>query len=131
QPTMRQVCQPILTQQNLPTQRLKQLSRICQGLSVKAHPLVHLGLNALVRWDLWFVGKLNRLISHLRATLPDWLDTIATMDAAGALARYAYLTPDYLWPQHDTTNTTPDTQGLTAGSLGPPLIACAHRVTND
>jgi MutS-like protein len=129
--TMRQICQPILTQQNRPTQSLKQLSRICQGLSVKAHPLVHLGLNALVPWDLWFVGKLNRLISRLRTTLPDWLDTIGTMDAAGALARYAYLNPDYLWPQLEITNTTPDTQGLTASSLGHPLIARTHRVTND
>ncbi|MCA9454221.1 MAG: hypothetical protein KC584_16605, partial [Nitrospira sp.] len=33
--------------------------------------------------------------------------------------------------QLETTNTTPDTQGLTAGSLGHPLIVRAHRVTND
>lgn len=131
QPTMRQVCQSILTQHNRPTLSLKQLSRICQGLSVKAHPLIHLGLNALVPWDLWFVGKLNRLLSRLRTSLPDWLDTIGTLDAASALARYAYLNPDYLWPQLETRNTTPDTRGLTASSLGHPLIARAHRVTND
>lgn len=98
---------------------------------MKAHPLIHLGLNALVPWDLWFVGKLNRLITRLRTALPDWLDTIGTLDAASALARYAYLNPDYLWPQLEATNTAPDTRGLTARSLGHPLIARAHRITND
>lgn len=131
QPTILQVCHSILTKQNRPTQSLKQLSRICQGLSVKAHPLIHLGLNALLPWDLWFVGKLNRLITRLRTSLPDWLDTIGTLDAASALARYAYLNPDYLWPHLEATNTTPETRGLTARSLGHPLIARAHRITND
>lgn len=131
QPTILQICQSLLTQQHRPTQSLKQLSRICQGLSVKAHPLIHLGLNALVPWDLWFVGKLNRLITRLRTALPDWLDTIGTLDAASALARYAYLNPDYLWPQLEATNTGQDTRGLTARNLGHPLIARAHRITND
>ncbi|MDR4461937.1 MAG: MutS family DNA mismatch repair protein [Nitrospirales bacterium] len=131
QPTILKVCQSILTQQHRPTRSLKQLSRICQGLSVKAHPLIHLGLNALVPWDLWFVGKLNRLITRLRTTLPDWLDTVGTLDAASALARYAYLNPDYLWPELETTHTTPDTRGLTARGLGHPLITRAHRITND
>lgn len=131
QPTILQVSQSLVTQHHRPTQSLKQLSRICQGLSVKAHPLIHLGLNALVPWDLWFVGKLNRLIMRLRTTLPDWLDTIGTLDAASALARYAYLNPDYLWPHLEATNTAPDTRGLTAHRLGHPLIARAHRITND
>ncbi|HNP29446.1 MAG TPA: hypothetical protein PKK23_10395 [Nitrospirales bacterium] len=131
QPTIPQVCQSILTQHHRPTQSLKQLSRICQGLSVKAHPLIHLGLNALVPWDLWFVGQLNHLITRLRTTLPDWLETIGTLDAASALARYAYINPDYIWPQLEATNTTPDTRGLTARGLGHPLIARSHRITND
>ncbi|HNP61065.1 MAG TPA: hypothetical protein PKM72_09510 [Nitrospirales bacterium] len=131
QPTIRQVCQSILTKQHRPTQSLKHLSRICQGLSVKAHPLIHLGLNALIPWDLLFVGKLNRLITRLRASLPDWLEIIGTLDAASALARYAYLNPDYLWPHLEATNVTPDTRGLTTCGLGHPLIPRAHRITND
>jgi len=131
QPTIFQVCQSLLTRQDRPTHRLKQLSRICQGLSVKAHPLIHLGLNALVPWDLWFVGKLDRLITRLRTTLPEWLDTIGIVDAASALARFAYLNPDYLWPQLEAGNTDPAIRGLTARSLGHPLIARARRITND
>lgn len=131
QPAMLQVCRTLLTQKNRPTHSLRQLSRICQGLSVKAHPLIHLVLNALVPWDLWFIGKLDRLITRLRTTLPEWLDTIGILDAASALARFAYLNPDYLWPQLETPDTDHDKRGLTARGLGHPLIARSQRITND
>ena len=131
QPAIFQVCQSLLTRQDRPTHSLRKLSRICQGLSVKAHPLIHLGLNALVPWDLWFVGKLDRLITRLRTTLPEWLDTIGILDAASALARFAYLNPDYLWPQLEAGNTDPATRGLTTRGLGHPLIVRAQRITND
>lgn len=131
QPAILQVCHSFLNQTNRPTRSLRQLARICQGLSVKAHPLIHLGLNALVPWDLWFVGKLDRWITGLRTALPEWLDTISSLDAASALARFAYLNPDYLWPQLEPPHTDPHTRGLTARSLGHPLIARSHRITND
>lgn len=131
QPAIFQICHVLLTRKNRPTHSLRQLSRICQGLSVKAHPLIHLGLNVLVPWDLWFVGKLDRLITRLRTTLPEWLDTIGILDAASALARFAYLNPDYLWPHLEASDTDPDKRGLTARSLGHPLIARSQRITND
>jgi hypothetical protein len=131
QPVIRRTCQSLLTPNNRPTRSLRQLNRICQGLSVKAHPLIHLGLNALIPWDLWFVRKFERLIARLRTILPDWLDTISLFDAASALARFAYLNPDYLWPQLEPARTDPENRGLTARGLGHPLIAHAHRITND
>lgn len=131
QPALLQVCQSLLTLNIRPTRSLRQLNRICQGLSVKGHPLIHLGLNALLPWDLWFAGKFDRLITRLRTTLPDWLDTIGIFDAASALARFAYLNPDYPWPQLEPAQTRPDQRGLTARSLGHPLIARAQRITND
>lgn len=129
-PTIRQVCAPLLEQAHRPSRSLGQLSRICQGLSVKAHPLIHLGLNIFIPWDLWFVGRLDRLLHQLRHRLPDWLQTIGILDAASALARFAYLNPDYTWPSREI----PDPHsfpGLTANRIGHPLISHSRRVTND
>ncbi|MDH5426646.1 MAG: MutS family DNA mismatch repair protein [Nitrospirota bacterium] len=131
QPTIRQQCHALLTQHIRPTTCLKQLSRICQGLSVKAHPLVHLALNAIVPWDLLYVGKLQRLLTTLHDTLPTWLETIGQFDAASAMARFAYVNPDYQWPQLETSETPEQQPGLTTTGLGHPLIARAHRIPND
>jgi hypothetical protein len=131
QPTIRQQCKKLLTNDNRPISCLKQLGRICHGLSVKAHPLIHLGLNALVPWDLIYVGKLNRLIMKLQQTLPQWLETIGQFDAASALARFAYVNPDYQWPQLETTDDPQQSPGIKAHEIGHPLITRSHRITND
>lgn len=131
QPTIRQQCEALLTNDIRPTSCLKQLGHICQGLSVKAHPLVHLALNAVLPWDLLYVGKLNRLITALHDRLPDWLKTIGQLDAASALARFAYVNPDYHWPQLETTHEREHGPGLTAYGLGHPLISRSQRIVND
>ena len=131
QPTIRQQCEALLTNDIRPTSCLKQLGRICQGLSVKAHPLVHLALNAVIPWDLLYVGKLNRLIIALKDRLPEWLETIGQFDAASALARFAYVNPDYHWPQLETTHEQEQMPGLTTNGLGHPLISRPQRIIND
>jgi len=131
QPTIRQHLQALLTDKTRPTVYLKQLSRICQGLSVKAHPLIHLALNAFIPWDLLYVGKLDRLIRALQDILPKWLETIGQLDAASALARYAYVNPDYQWPQLETSKTPEQQSGLTTKDLGHPLISHSLRIRND
>ena len=131
QPTIRQHCKELLTNDRRPKSSLKQLGRICHGLSVKAHPLIHLALNALIPWDLIFVGKLNRLITALHGSLPKWLETIGQLDAASALARFAYVSPDYQWPQLEETHEPEHPPGITAHEIGHPLISRSHRITND
>ena len=131
QPTIRHQCEALLSHQTRPTSCLKQLSRICQGLSVKAHPLIHLALNAFIPWDLLYVGKLHRLITTLHDILPQWLEAIGQFDAASALARYAYVNPDYHWPQLETPNTSDCLPGLTTQGLGHPLIAHSQRIRNN
>jgi hypothetical protein len=131
QPTIRQQCNALLTQHTRPTTCLKQLSRICQGLSVKAHPLIHLALNAFIPWDLLYVGKLQRLITTMHDTLPTWLETIGQFDAASALAGFAYVNPDYQWPRLETSEKLDHQPGLTTEGLGHPLIPRSQRVPND
>ncbi|UCH90575.1 MAG: hypothetical protein JSU60_05530 [Nitrospirota bacterium] len=131
QPTIRQQCKALLTNDNRPTSSLKQLGRICHGLSVKAHPLIHLALNALIPWDLIYVGKLHRLITTLHETLPKWLEAIGQLDAASAMARFAYVNPDYQWPHLETTHGPEHPPGITARDIGHPLISRSHRITND
>ena len=131
QPTIREHCQALLTKESRPTICLKQLGRVCHGLSVKAHPLVHLALNALIPWDLLYVGKFDRLMAKLQHTLPQWLETIGQFDAASALARFAYVNPDYQWPQLETAPDREYPPGITAQNIGHPLITRVHRVSNN
>lgn len=120
-----EVCRPLLLPGKTPSILTRQLARTFHGISVKAHPLIHLALNALCPWDLFFTFRLQQAQRQIQTELPTWLDRLAEVEAASALATFAYLHPDYIWPQ--PTNEP----CLTAQGLGHPLIARGPRVTND
>jgi MutS domain V len=122
---MARTCAPLLEAGRSPSSFTRHIARIFHGISVKAHPLVHLALNALAPWDLFFAFRLRQFQERVRARLPLWLDRLAEVEAASALATFAYLHPDYAWP------TQASTVGVVSQNLGHPLIPYTARVSND
>ncbi|SPP63217.1 MutS family DNA mismatch repair protein [Nitrospira lenta] len=118
-------CRVLLETDKAPSALIRRLAWVLHGVSVKAHPLVHLVLNALCPWDLFFTFRLQQFQRRIQHLLPLWLDCLAEVEAASALATFAYLHPSYTWP------TPHRTEALTATGLGHPLIPAGKRVTND
>ena len=116
-----------------PMQHLKQAAGTLHAISIKAHPLVHLATNAVCPWDLWFTRRLSQIQTAIKARLPEWLDGLAEVEAASALATFASLHPEYTWPTPLTTdweqNGTPP--AIKAERLGHPLLPIQTRVAND
>lgn len=118
-------CEPLSRAEIAPSRALHGLARVFHAISVKAHPLVHLLLNALGPWDLFFLSRLRIHQRTLATLLPVWLDRLAEVEAASALATFAALHPSYTWPE-----PTP-AAGVAGTHLGHPLIPASQRVTND
>ncbi len=116
-----------------PMLHLHQAARTLHAISIKAHPLVHLAVNALCPWDLWFSRRLSHIQQAIKNRLPQWLDCLAVVEAASALATFADLHPDYTWPvpliAAGEENGTPP--AFHAARLGHPLLPAKTRVTND
>jgi len=116
-----------------PMMHLHRAARILHAISIKAHPLVHLAVNALCPWDLWFTRRLSHIQYAIKSRLPQWLNCLAEVEAASALATFAYLHPSYAWPAHliagAEQNGTPP--AFHADRLGHPLLPAKSRVTND
>jgi MutS domain V len=116
-----------------PLLHLKRAARTLHAISIKAHPLVHLMINALCPWDLWYTRQLGQVQQAIKDHLPDWLDGLAEVEAASALATFAYLHPDYAWPtplaitgEHNGTSAV-----IRAHGLSHPLLPVTTRVAND
>ncbi len=118
-------CAPLLAPGAKPSAHAAQAARTLHAISIKAHPLVHLAVNALCPWDLWWTKRLQQIQQSIRQQMPVWLDRLAEIEAASALATFAYLHPRYVWP------CPADTITLNAGRLGHPLIPLKTRVTNE
>ena len=116
-----------------PTKQLKDAAHTLHAISIKAHPLVHLTINAIGPWDLWFLRRLIQIQDRIQQALPQWLDALAEVEAASALATFAYLHPDYIWPTPlaaaDGQQELPPT--LRASRLAHPLLPPQTRIAND
>ncbi|MDZ4733163.1 MAG: MutS family DNA mismatch repair protein [Nitrospirota bacterium] len=124
---------PLLAPGVNPPRLARQAARTLHAISVKAHPLIHLAANAFCPWDLWFTYRLQRIQAQVTAHLPTWMDRLAEVEAASALATFAALHPSYRWP--DPLTADPRRNGtharLSAKDLAHPLIPATHRVPND
>lgn len=132
-PALAETCAPLMLSAARPSLHLTGAARTLHAISVKANPLLHLGLNALGPWDLWFTRRLIHVQRSIKDHLPLWLDCLAEIEAASALANVAYLHPDYAWPeplelspQHNGANVA-----IHADRLGHPLLPANARVAND
>lgn len=129
-PGLRSLAAPFHTARR-PSTLLRRLAHICNALSVRAHPLVHLLLNTALPWDLWFLRRLEQARRDVAVELPEWLDRLAEIEAASALANFAYLHPAYVWPTPIEAGGNGYPARIDATGLGHPLLADAVRVTND
>jgi hypothetical protein len=116
-----------------PTLHLKQAALTLHAISIKAHPLVHLAVNALCPWDLWFTRQLIHAQREIKNALPQWLNCLAEVEAASALATFAYLHPSYAWPTPiiSTGEQNGTAAVLQATQLGHPLLPAKSRITNN
>ena len=124
---------PLANSATAPVRLIRQAARTLHAISVKAHPVVHLIGNALCPWDLWFARRLGQIQDQIRDHLPLWLDRLAEVEAAAALATFADLHPTYIWPTAlqaaDRKDGAP--ASCAARQLGHPLLSAAARVAND
>ncbi len=135
-PLLGDLCRTLIGGTTRPSLYLARLARVCQALSIRANPLVHLTTNALIPWDLFFTYRLGQLQGQVQHEVPEWLDRLAELEAASALAGFAFLNPAYVWPtpveaqaEGGSGNGRPAV--VTARALGHPLIPARQRVTND
>jgi hypothetical protein len=134
-PTLGRLCSTVMTGATRPSLAIHRLARVSHALSVRAHPLVHLALNGIGPWDLFFTWRLDRVRTHVFSEVSVWLETLAELEASNALATFAYLHPIYPWPSPVNAGMPVKHNGpapvLEAAALGHPLIPSSHRVTND
>ncbi len=130
-PQLGRLCAPLTSGARRPSEHVKRFAPVCQALSVRAHPLVHLAINAVGPWDLWWIARFRTLHKQVLPDIPTWLDKLAELEAASALGNFAYLNPAYRWPSllSPAGNGRPAT--IVGQALGHPLIPADQRVTND
>ena len=130
-PFLGRLCAPLRQGQNRPDLVIRRFAGISHALSIRAHPLVHLGLNALIPWDLAWTYRLERLQRQVLPDIPTWLNTLGELEAAAALGNFAGLNPTYAWPTLIERDRNGKGAVFLATRLSHPLIPSPKRIAND
>jgi len=127
-PHLMQICAPFRRPGGKPSHHLKRAAAIAQAASMQRGQMFWLLLNLLMPWDFYFWYRLEQAKSELKTHLPVWLEAWYELEAYNALANFAYLHPDYIFPEVRADHGPPL---LSARALGHPLLPEAARVCND
>ena len=93
---------------------------------MRMNPVTGLLLNLFLPWDFVFAYLAALSRSGVAQALPAWLQVLNTLEALVSLANFAYLNPDYTFPEIE-----PAAQPvLYAEDLGHPLIPVEEKVCN-
>lgn len=112
------------TRKLAPTARLKSINFIASALSIQAHPVVYLAINAFLPWSFFFTARLDRQRRKIAEVIQPCLDELATLEALTSLALlYRYQTRTF-----PALAEKPDFQ---ARGMYHPLINRKHVVKND
>lgn len=126
-PHLETLCASFLHKVPTPSKQLRNVQSITAGVGLRNNPILAILLNLILPWDFLFAYLADRQRAQVATTLPEWVRAVQELDGLIALANFAALHPDAVFPEI-RAGAAPV---LYARDLGHPLIPANTRVTND
>lgn len=128
-PMTRKVCHPFNAGPKRPSKQLKVVKFYTTAIGLRMNPVMAILLNGTMPWDLFFAYLIERRKHRLKEQIPEWMETFYDLEALISLANFAYVNPDYIFPNLAAEEGGDAVFSTTA--MGHPLISPAKKVRND
>jgi hypothetical protein len=124
---LKDLCKPFLDAEDLPSKRLRKVKLVTAAIGLRMNPFFGILLNLVFPWDLLFSSLAIHYRDQAAGYLPGWFDIFHKLEVLNSLANFAYLNPDYPFPE-----IVPDASPVfKASGMGHPLIPSDQRICND
>lgn len=125
------LCAPFRESKKQPSAQLRRLNYIATAIGLRMNYVLGLILNALLPWDFYCALMLKKFRLFIAERFQVWLECCFELEALNSLANFAFLNPDYSFPEiipdkHDNAKLTFITK-----NLGHPLIPSEQKICND
>lgn len=125
------LCQPFLNPKLIPSKQLRKIKMISAAIGLRMNPMMAVLLNLVFPWDFFFASLIKKNREKVAKLLPTWLYTWFELEALISLANYAYLNPDYIFPEITTGESQEEQPIFQAEKMGHPLIPPDQKIGND
>jgi len=123
--------EPFLNQKKRPSRRLRKIKWVTAAIGLRMNPMTAVMLNILFPWDFFFATRIHRYRNEMAQLLPQWLDTWSKFEALISLANFAYLNPDYMFPEISNPPGNENHSIFQATGMGHPLIPPGQKICNN
>ncbi|MGA9293079.1 MAG: hypothetical protein WBV81_10800 [Ignavibacteriaceae bacterium] len=127
---LKSLCSSFTGSGKSPTTYFKKIDRLIFLSGFQKNPLTRLVLNVMFPWDFFQAYKLEKIKKELSEQMPVWLETWYTLEALISMANFAYLNPEYTFPDIKET-IQKDENIFDAKNIAHPLIPFQKTVPND
>ena len=128
---LRALCAPFLAREKLPSRQLRKIKWVSTAIGLRMNPIMAVLLNIAFPWDFFFCALIHRYRDEIARQMPRWLDVWEELEASMSLADFAYLNPNYVFPEFVSDREIKDQPILKAKDLGHPLIHADQMICND
>jgi ABC-type multidrug transport system fused ATPase/permease subunit len=112
-----------------PSREIRKLDLIVIAIGLRMNLITGMFLNLALPWDFVFAHRLNICKLKFRDKFPLWLNNIFELEALISLANFAYLNPEYIFPEINKNESSELI--FKTEKLGHPLIPFHQKVSND
>lgn len=130
QEALKHLLNPIFYPNNPPSKILKRVKIVTSAVGLRNNPILMLLLNTIFPWDFYFSWLVSRYQEDLSIRIPIWLRILQELDASISLANFAYLNPEYTFPQFNGAQSE-ISPILEAHAIGHPLIRPQQKICNQ
>ena len=126
---LQRLCAPFRQPGARPSAQLRKAVWLTTAVGLRMNPVLAIALNLVLPWDMTCAALIGRYQQRCAACFPEWVNAWTELEALVCLANFAYLYPDYAFPDMLTDDTP--TPLFDAVALGHPLIPADQKVCND
>ena len=126
-----QLCLPFIDPLKSPSKSLRRIKWVTAAIGMRTNPVLMLLLNIVFPWDFYFSCVISHHQKDLAIQMPVWLNTLQKLEASISLANFAYLNPDYTFPEFIPEEDHISEPIFMAEDLGNPLITPEQKICND
>ena len=123
-------CALFLEQESLPSRQLRKIKIVSTAIGLRMNPIMAIMLNVAFPWDFFFAAFIHRYRDKIVQQLPLWLNAWEKLEASISLSDFAYLNPDYIFPEFISDRENMDQPILAATDIGHPLIPADQKICN-
>ncbi len=125
------LCSPLSNKNAKATLTLNKIQSVLSMLAYKANPMLWPLFVMIWPIDYYLAYRVEKLKKEIADKLPGWLDVLYHLEAYISIANFAYLNPDYSFPQIYSDEAGNSKIHLKGEEIAHPLISPNNKISNS